>query len=103
MVTQPAGALRRAPSQSGQSYSTITFFEPLVHAGVRLALLAVLAVVMLQLIDDAVELDLLAGVLLPELRLRRQQDLELLPLGAVEEHLHVLLGQILEGRIEAEP
>ena len=57
---------------------------------------------MLQLIDDAVELDLLAGVLLPLLRPRRQHDFELFSLGAVEQHLHVLLGQILEGRIEAE-
>ena len=36
------------------------------------------------------------------LRPRRQEDFELFPLGAVKQHLHVLLGQILEGRIEAE-
>src|SRR5215831_13252014 len=55
----------------------------------------------LQLVDDALKLDFLAGVLLAHLGLGGQYHFELLSLGAVEEDLHVLFGQVLEGRIEA--
>ena len=49
---------------------------------VRSALFAVLAIVMLQLVHDAIELHLFAGVLLALLRPRRHEDFELLSLGA---------------------
>ena len=63
---------------------------------------AVLAVLMLELIDDSVELDLLTGVLVADFCPGRQQDLELLALGAIKKDLDVALSQILEGYIEAE-
>ena len=73
-----------------------------IHASVRRSLLAILAVRMLQLIHDSVKFYFFADVLMPEFRPRRQSDFELLPLGAVEEHLDVSLGQILERCVEAE-
>src|SRR5688572_4664228 len=57
---------------------------------------------MLELIDDAGKLDLLAGVLLAILGARRHEHFELLPLGAVEQDVHVLLSQVFEGRVQTE-
>ena len=62
---QTAGALQAGAAAFRAVVFDHHLLQVFVHAGVRRALFAVLAIVMLQLIDDAVELDLLAGVLLP--------------------------------------
>ena len=76
---QPTGPLEAGPAAFGAVVFDHHLLQVLVHAGVRRALLAILAIVMLQLIDDAGELDLLAGVLLPMLGARRQRALRTAP------------------------
>ena len=62
---ETAGALEAGAAAFRAVVFDHHFLQVFVHAGVRRALFAVLAIVMLQLIHDAIELDLLAGMLLP--------------------------------------
>ncbi len=72
---QPPCSFQPRTAAFGAGVFDHDLFQVLVHSGVRRALLAIPAIMMLELIDDAVELDFLADMLLALLCSWRQDNL----------------------------